>query len=599
MNNEINKSQETDRINEILQESTEKAEQSIRSILDQFTVVDEISDIVDSAKLKADNRLDRVFTDINENDSRLAFVLKGVCKQIDNFISSEKPDDPKGKIIENYEQLDNLIHTQLRDEDPAAVTGAMTYALTNELMSTEVSLLVNSAAGKSRLDILNETMGIWTEGLIYNPEFKESLIERLGVPANHINEAVSELQETVVKAAEATGYIAASLGLSAASVFENAVKAVYAPVLLAEGNQEKLQEVLLNNKTDEFQAKLDQLWQETGFNETIPNAIKEYGEDAVVIGLSVLATTKLIKDCPPAAIAIAAVCLLDSLDKSFINSIEEHGELTFKDVLADCGTASAMYVATKVVPIVNKKLLEAAPALSQTVASMGVEKVSVVGRITGTLVKAAMGAADATIYQTAAETRNVLRYALNIDQDIDIKEELKKYGINIVSSSAISGAGYFLTDTIRNSEAFAKVVKLFTGHEYVAKYDDFAKIANKEIVTEPEGGSYGDVKKHNTKPGVEINHVPANSASEIRTNDGPAVKMEKHDHWNTASWGNSKEAKEYRQKQAELIKQGKLRDAIQMDIDDIRSKWGNKYDEAIKQMLAYVDEMMEKGGFGV
>jgi filamentous hemagglutinin len=41
----------------------------------------------------------------------------------------------------------------------------------------------------------------------------------------------------------------------------------------------------------------------------------------------------------------------------------------------------------------------------------------------------------------------------------------------------------------------------------------------------------------------------------------------------------------YRESQAELIANGKLRKAIQMDIDDIRAKFGTKYDANIQQML--------------
>ena len=45
-----------------------------------------------------------------------------------------------------------------------------------------------------------------------------------------------------------------------------------------------------------------------------------------------------------------------------------------------------------------------------------------------------------------------------------------------------------------------------------------------------------------------------------------------------------------------LIDQGKFKEALQMDIDDIHDKFGDKYDEAISQMLEYVDglEKLEK-----
>ena len=59
------------------------------------------------------------------------------------------------------------------------------------------------------------------------------------------------------------------------------------------------------------------------------------------------------------------------------------------------------------------------------------------------------------------------------------------------------------------------------------------------------------------------------------------------DHRFTASWGNSREARAYRQAQADLIAQGDFRGAQQMDIIDIQTRFGNKYDGGIQQMLDY------------
>ena len=66
--------------------------------------------------------------------------------------------------------------------------------------------------------------------------------------------------------------------------------------------------------------------------------------------------------------------------------------------------------------------------------------------------------------------------------------------------------------------------------------------------------------------------------------------MDKADHYETASWGRSREAIEYRKTQLELINQGRYREAIDMDIADIRSKFGSKYDNAIKEMLYMLPE---------
>ena len=71
--------------------------------------------------------------------------------------------------------------------------------------------------------------------------------------------------------------------------------------------------------------------------------------------------------------------------------------------------------------------------------------------------------------------------------------------------------------------------------------------------------------------------------------------MEKEDHRQTASCGNSREAREYRAQQQKLIEQGEFREALQMDIDDIRDKFGDKYDDAIAEMLKYVDKLEQEG----
>lgn len=112
---------------------------------------------------------------------------------------------------------------------------------------------------------------------------------------------------------------------------------------------------------------------------------------------------------------------------------------------------------------------------------------------------------------------------------------------------------------------------------------------------EKKGGSYRDVKKTSDGETHEVHHMPADSTSNLERDDGPAIKMEKEDHRQTASCGNSREAREYREKQKELIEQGKFREALQMDIDDLHEKFGDKYDDAIAEMLEYVDQLEKEG----
>ena len=71
--------------------------------------------------------------------------------------------------------------------------------------------------------------------------------------------------------------------------------------------------------------------------------------------------------------------------------------------------------------------------------------------------------------------------------------------------------------------------------------------------------------------------MPADAASPLSKGKGPAISMKIADHKKTASWGSSAEAKAYREKQAQLIKDGKFDEAQKMDIQDVRSKFGKKY----------------------
>ena len=122
-----------------------------------------------------------------------------------------------------------------------------------------------------------------------------------------------------------------------------------------------------------------------------------------------------------------------------------------------------------------------------------------------------------------------------------------------------------------------------------AEADNLAKEATDDCVVGagqklvPKGGEYGKVRSGNQ--GGQVHHTPAAKVTPYEYRKAPSVWMETTDHQKTASWGRRKSAQAYRDKQDDLINSGKLREAIQMDIDDIRSKFGNRYDANIKQML--------------
>lgn len=112
------------------------------------------------------------------------------------------------------------------------------------------------------------------------------------------------------------------------------------------------------------------------------------------------------------------------------------------------------------------------------------------------------------------------------------------------------------------------------------------------------GGSYRSLKRDKNGKmydSEEIHHMPAKKSSLLSEGDGPAIRMEKRDHERTASWGRAKKSQVYRLKQENLIKAGKFREAIQMDVDDLKVQFGNKYDKGIREMWEYVNEVERDG----
>ena len=119
---------------------------------------------------------------------------------------------------------------------------------------------------------------------------------------------------------------------------------------------------------------------------------------------------------------------------------------------------------------------------------------------------------------------------------------------------------------LSREEAEAEFDKLFEDDEEDFSYNGVSEVEEQGKL----GGRFADIRQVGEGSQYEVHHIPADSASYLERNDGPAIKMEKIDHRQTASCGNSKEAREYRDIQKSLIDEGKFREACQMDIDDIR-----------------------------
>jgi hypothetical protein len=96
------------------------------------------------------------------------------------------------------------------------------------------------------------------------------------------------------------------------------------------------------------------------------------------------------------------------------------------------------------------------------------------------------------------------------------------------------------------------------------------------------GGKFEDLPTGN---GLERHHMIADKPSPIPRNDAPSIQMERLDHYDTASWGNSANAQQYRADQLKLLDRGDTAGALQMDIKNVRDLFGTKYDGAISEML--------------
>lgn len=102
------------------------------------------------------------------------------------------------------------------------------------------------------------------------------------------------------------------------------------------------------------------------------------------------------------------------------------------------------------------------------------------------------------------------------------------------------------------------------------------------------GGAYSTVRKLR---GYHAHHIPADRISPFAKGKGPTIAMLPTDHRMTLSYGRRAASKAHLRAQADLIAKGDFRAAVRLDIDDIRQKFGRKYDDAIEQMFDYIDEM--------
>lgn len=77
----------------------------------------------------------------------------------------------------------------------------------------------------------------------------------------------------------------------------------------------------------------------------------------------------------------------------------------------------------------------------------------------------------------------------------------------------------------------------------------------------------------------------------MKKGKGPVITMVKSDHKLTASWGNKPSARDFAAKEKALIDKGSFLAAQDLGINDVRSRFGTKYNKAIRQMRNYTKSL--------
>ncbi|RZU45494.1 RHS repeat-associated protein [Streptomyces sp. BK022] len=120
---------------------------------------------------------------------------------------------------------------------------------------------------------------------------------------------------------------------------------------------------------------------------------------------------------------------------------------------------------------------------------------------------------------------------------------------------------------------------------------------------------------------MEVNHIPAKASwkdivepglyianrphKKQKVNNGPAIRMEKAHHAQLNSTGSSNTAINWHATQRALINQGRITEAMRMDIDDIKAKFPGTYDQHIKDMVESLEHnkplqaMLKKRGWTI
>ncbi len=185
----------------------------------------------------------------------------------------------------------------------------------------------------------------------------------------------------------------------------------------------------------------------------------------------------------------------------------------------------------------------------------------------------------------------------------DVKEGVARE-INGDKTKTIKAVGQESgTDKVAETQETTNKNENTSGTEVANKPTEEVKEKSPEqTATKPEpdlGGRHRDTKKDGKQYGTESHHLIADQASDIATNDAPAVRIDKEDHPSTASHGHQGLAgKAFRKQQSDLVQQGKYDEALKMGVDDLKkvaAEAGDatKYDKHIEQMYNSLPQDVE------
>lgn len=203
---------------------------------------------------------------------------------------------------------------------------------------------------------------------------------------------------------------------------------------------------------------------------------------------------------------------------------------------------------------------------------------------------------------------NLYQYGYNnplTNVDIDGRSVWTKIGKAIFKggdvAATLHGATKDLAEIFDGSASAMERVEAFgrVGSEFLPFSVSDAEelgIAAGSAIAAFEGGKFSKLPRSQD---VHRHHMPADDSTEISRGRGPAVQMERGDHEQTKSYGQSSEARRYRAQTKEMMSKGEGRKAMAGDIKDVRrvaketSGTTRKYNVAIRKMLDYAKTLVE------